>query len=239
MHAKTLSRKFRQRSAPLWDAIMTHPFVRGIGSGRLSRARFAFYLEQDYYYLAEFSRVLALAAAKSTATSDMRHVADLLHDTLAVEMDLHRRTCAEFGMDLKALEKTEPAFVTLAYTNMLVRTCYEGGIADIFAALLPCEAGYAEIAETLRRRSLPKNRHYRDWIETYSSPEFRGVADWVAGMFDEHSKDGAPRDVERWRKLYLASARLELLFFEMSWRRESWPAAVARASAAGQRRRGR
>jgi thiaminase/transcriptional activator TenA len=237
MPARSLSGEFREANAPLWDAIMTHPFVRGIGSGRLSRDRFVHYLSQDYVYLTEFSRVLALASAKSSELSDMRYLADLLHATLAVEMDLHRRTCADFGIDRGSLERAEPALVTTAYAGMLVRTCYEGTLGDILAALLPCEVGYAEIAESLKRKGLPKNPHYRDWIETYSSPEFRGFADWVAGKFDEHSKERSAHDVERWRRLYVTSARFELLFFEMSWRRENWPGVIP-ADAAHRTRKG-
>jgi thiaminase/transcriptional activator TenA len=221
-----MSYRFRERSARLWRSILTHPFITGLGSGELSRERFEHYLKQDYFYLAEFSRVLALASAKSDELSDMGYLAGLLHATFAVEMDLHRRTCADFGIDARTLEGVAPSFVTTAYANMLVRTCYEGRLADMLAALLPCEAGYAEIASLLRERGLPSSPHYRDWIETYSSAEFREFAAWVAGRFDQLARDAREREVERWYRLYLTSARFELLFFEMSWTLESWPRVV-------------
>jgi thiaminase/transcriptional activator TenA len=222
----TVSGQFRARSAPLWHAIHEHPFVRALGSGELSRERFEHYLKQDYAYLIEFGRVLALAAAKSEDLADMRSFARLLHATLEIEMDLHRRTCADFGIAPEVLEGVEPALLTTAYTDFLVRTCYEGQPADILAALLPCEAGYVEIADSLRSRGMPSNRHYKDWIETYSSAEFREFAQWVAGKFDELAGESPRREVERWYRLYLTSARFELLFFEMSWRMESWPGGV-------------
>lgn len=228
MREPLLSRYYRQKSARLWDAIMTHPFVLGVGSGELARERFEYYLAQDYVYLKEFARVLGLASAKSDELSDMADFAKLLHATLEIEMDLHRRTCADFGIGERDLEKVEPSLVTTAYASLLVRTCYEGRSADILAALLPCEMGYAEIAGALKTRGLPENRHYRDWIETYASAQFREFADWTAGKFDELSAGAPDRDVERWYRLYLTSARFELLFFEMSWTRESWPRVVPR-----------
>jgi thiaminase/transcriptional activator TenA len=217
------SESFRERSAALWNAVHAHPFVRGIGSGELSRESFEHYLEQDYLYLIEFSRVLAVAAAKTENPDDMGCFAKLLHATLEFEMALHKRTCAEFGIGANELLAVEPSLVTTAYTGFLVRTCYEGGSADILAALLPCEMGYFEIAEGLRGKGLPANRHFRDWIETYSSAEFREFAGWVAGKLDELTLGAAPRDVERWYRLYRTSARFELLFFEMGWTKESWP----------------
>ena len=226
MLAPSLSREFREKSAPVWRAIIDHSFVRGIGSGDLSRDRFEHYLKQDYIYLIEFARVLALAAAKSEQLQDMNYFAGLLHATLDIEMALHRRTCADFGITPEVLERVQPSLVTTAYTNLLVRTCYEGRLSDVLAALLPCEAGYVEIAEALKKRGVPSNRHYKDWIDTYSSAEFREFAGCLASKFDELAAGAPRREVERWYRLYLASARFELLFFEMSWRMESWPGIV-------------
>ena len=64
-------RELREKTDPLWEAIFHHPFVKGIGDGTLARDRFEFYLKQDYVYLIDFSRVLALASAKSPTLPDM------------------------------------------------------------------------------------------------------------------------------------------------------------------------
>ncbi len=212
----------------MWNAIMEHPFVRGIGSGDLSRDRFIHYLEQDYVYLVEFGRVLGIASAKSEDLADMVYFAKLLHATLEIEMDLHRRTCADFGISAESLDRVQPALVTTAYADYLVRTCYEGRLVDVLGALLPCEAGYLEIAETLKNHGAPSNPHYKDWIDTYSSPMFREFAEWVASKFDALSAAASPREIERWYQSYLTSTRFELLFFEMSWTMQSWPGAVPR-----------
>jgi thiaminase/transcriptional activator TenA len=218
-----MSAEFRRRSAPVWDSIHAHPFVRGLGSGDLSRDRYEHYLRQDYAYLVDFGRVLALAAAKSQEVPQMGYFAKLLHVTLEFEMELHRKTSADFGIAAQDLERVERSWVTTAYAGFLIRTCYEGGSADTLAALLPCEAGYAEIAQSLRERGMPGNAHYRRWIETYASIEFRELADWVAGTFDALAAGAPPGDVERWYRLYLTSARFELLFFDMAWKKQFWP----------------
>jgi thiaminase/transcriptional activator TenA len=215
--------EFRKKSESLWAAIHEHPFVRGIGVGDLPRDRFEHYLRQDYVYLIEFSRVLAVASAKSDGLSEMGYFAKLLHATLEFEMALHRRTCADFGIGADELERVEPSLITTAYTNFLVRTCYEGRSADILAALLPCEMGYVEVAERLVKKGLPADRHYKDWIETYSSAEFREFAEWVAAKLDESAAGSPRRALERLYRLYETSARFELLFFDMGWKCETWP----------------
>jgi thiaminase/transcriptional activator TenA len=144
MNSLPLSRRFREDTAALWSAVLDHPFVRGIGAGDLSRDRFEFYLKQDYVYLIEFGRVLALASAKAGTLAEMGYLAGLLEATLHTEMDLHRRTCAGFGILEDELVVVEAASVTAAYTNLLVRTGYEGSFPDLLAVLLPCEQGYVD-----------------------------------------------------------------------------------------------
>jgi thiaminase/transcriptional activator TenA len=223
MHKQSFSKQLREKTDPLWAAIFQHPFVQGIGDGSLARDRYVFFLKQDYIYLIEFSRVFALASAKAQSLLDMGYFAALLHATLNTEMELHRKTCGEFGISASELEKTEPALITLAYTNLLVKTCYEGTLPDILAVLLPCAAGYVEIGQHLKAKGLPTDPHYRNWIETYSSLEFAEFAEWLKSRLDKQTDGGTAEQQEHWYRLYLASSRFEYLFFDMSWKKEIWP----------------
>jgi thiaminase/transcriptional activator TenA len=220
-------REMRQKADPLWQAIFEHPFVRGIGDGTLSRDRFEFYLKQDYAYLIDFSRVFALAGAKAWSLPDMGTFATLLNVTLNTEMELHRKTCAAFGIPAQDLEKTRKSMITSAYTNLLVRTCYEGSLSDILTVLVPCACGYVEIAQKLKSQGLPENRFYQDWIRTYSSREFVEFADWLIERMNDHADRATPQRKAYWYELYEASARFEYLFFDMSWKKEEWPAAIS------------
>jgi len=210
----------RADADPVWEAVFHHPFVKGIGDGTLSRDRFGFYLKQDYVYLIDFSRVLALASAKSPTLQEMGTFAALLHATLNTEMELHRKTCAAFGIAEPELAKTRKSPITSAYTDLLVRTAYEGESSDILAVLLPCACGYAEIGKRLKAKGLPEDRHYREWIDTYSSPEFQGFAEWLIGRMNEEAADAPAKRKEDWHRLYESSARYEYLFFDMSWKME-------------------
>lgn len=215
--------KARRKADPVWKAVVDHPFVRGIGDGTLSRERFEFYLKQDYVYLVDFSRVFGLAAAKASLLSDMGTFAELLNVTLNTEMELHRKTCAAYGIPREALERTRKAMVTSAYTDYLVRTCLEGDLADILAVLVPCACGYVEIAKELKNRGLPGDPFLGDWIVQYSSKEFEDFADWLIDRMNAHAVDAPARLEERWFRLYETSARYEQLFFDMSWKMEEWP----------------
>ena len=226
MPSPQFSFEARERLNALWSAVLQHPFVQGIGDGSLARDRYEFYLKQDYLYLIEYGRILAIAAAKGGDLAEMRRFSELLELTLNMEMALHRKTCAAFGIDEGDLERTEPSLVTVAYTSTLLRTCYEGRGGDLYATLLPCAAGYVEIAEHLKARGLPENEHYRDWITTYDSAEMKELSGWLTKQMNRFAAQASDRDRERWFDLYRTSARFELLFFQMAWEKSSWPTCV-------------
>jgi len=219
-------RQLRDRNDSLWESVFSHPFVRGIGDGSLSRNRYAFFLKQDYVYLIEFSRVFALASAKAEALPDMRYFSTLLQATLDMEMELHRKTCASFGISAADLEGTEPAMITTAYTSLLVRTCYEGTLLDILVVLQPCAAGYAEIGCRLKSHGLPEDPFYRDWIHAYSSEEYLEYTEWLQTALNKQAHGISDRKRRTYEQLYRASARFEYLFFDMSWNMEMWPGGI-------------
>ena len=89
---------------PTWHKTLTHPFVAGLGNGSLPLEKFQFYMCQDYIFLIEYSRVLALATAKAPDLDTMGRFAQLLDATLNQEMALHRAFAAECGISVETLE---------------------------------------------------------------------------------------------------------------------------------------
>jgi thiaminase/transcriptional activator TenA len=220
MSSNTFYQKLRKKSDRLWNSIFEHPFVLGIGNGSLARDRFGFYLKQDYVYSIDFSWLLVLASAKAPVYQGMGYFTILLNATLNTEMELHRKTCASVGIGATELEKTEKSMITSAYTSLLLRTCYEGILLDILAVLLPCSAGYVEIGQRLKKQGFPENTFYQDWINTYSSPEFCDLIQWLFNKMNEYAGNAADMQSKNCFDLYRSSARFEYLFFEMSWRKE-------------------
>src|SRR5436309_14124238 len=79
-------------------------FVRGIGDGTLDIEKFKFWVRQDYLFLIDYARLLAMAAAKAPELPTMRRFADLVQATLGVEMELHRAYADDFEISSKELE---------------------------------------------------------------------------------------------------------------------------------------
>lgn len=220
---ESFTSELRHAAEPIWSAQHEHPFVRGIGDGTLSLDRFRFWVRQDYVFLIEYARLLALAAARSPDLETMTRFAGLLQATLAVEMDLHRGYAAEFGISSAELAAEAKAPATQAYTDFLLRTAALGDYAEIVAALLPCMWGFSEIGLALAAGGRPADPRYAKWIDMYADPEFARLAAWCRDLLDRLAAELPAALRAAAREAFLVSSRHELAFWEMAWRRERWP----------------
>ncbi|MFB6280861.1 MAG: thiaminase II [Haloferacaceae archaeon] len=207
---------------PVFDAILAHPMVEGLGEGTLDVEPFRYWVRQDYVYLIDYSRVFAHGAARAPDLDRMGTFAELLSETVNTEMDLHRGYAAEFGITEAELEATEPSPTTRAYTDFLVRTAATGTFGDLVAVLLPCMWGFNDTALRLAEDGLPDEERYAEWIETYAGEEFTELTTWCKELMDDVAADAPERVRERYRALFLTSARYEYRFWDAAWRQEEW-----------------
>jgi thiaminase/transcriptional activator TenA len=192
----------------VWDAQLAHPFVRGIGDGTLPEEAFRFYVRQDYLFLIDYGRLLALGAARAPRLAWMRRFAVLAQSVLETEMALHREFAASWGISAEELERERPAPATAAYCDFLLRTAALGDFAELTAALAPCMWGYAEVGAALAAAA-PAER-YREWIDMYASEEFAELAGWARELVDATGESG---DHERMRAAFVTSSEHELAFW--------------------------
>lgn len=167
--------------APEWHAYTHHPFVEGLRSGTLPRAKFLHYLRQDYIFLIHFARAWALAAAKAETLAEIQAASGIVQALAHVEMPLHVQICATEGIDATALEATEEAPANLAYTRYVLEAGYSGDFLDLMAALAPCVLGYGEIGARLDGSGGP----YADWINTYAGDEYQALCRDVGALIDQ------------------------------------------------------
>jgi len=202
---------------PIWQSQLQHPFVKGIGDGSLAPEKFRFWILQDYRFLIEYCRLLALAAARAPDFETLTWFADLLLATARTEMDLHRALAAEFGIGAADLEAAPMAPTTRAYTDFLIRTATTGDFADLAAALLPCMWAFSEIGLCLAAGSRPADARLAAWIDSYASPEFQALADWCRRLVDRIGGEAAMPVKKRMEAAFLASSEYELAFWQMAW----------------------
>jgi thiaminase/transcriptional activator TenA len=175
-------------------------------------------VRQDYLFLIEYGRLLALACARAPRLELMERFAELAQSTLRTEMDLHRAYAADWGISREELERERPHTATRAYTDFLLRTAALGDFGELVAALLPCMWGYSELGQRLAQDRRPTEERYARWIEMYSGDEFAKLARWCREVCDEAATGAAAETRGRMQEAFLASSRYELEFWESAWR---------------------
>lgn len=218
----SFSAELWESTADIYGAILTHPFLSGLTDGTLPEEAFTFYVIQDALYLRWYAQALAAVASKATdnAGTEMfaRHAAGIID----VEMTLHESLLADLDIDAAAAEAAEEAPTTLAYTSYLLAAVGGGSYAEAVGAVLPCYWIYWEVGKHLLERGSPDPRYQR-WIDTYGAEEFGDEAREVIAVADRLGDDVAAAERDRIRRHFRATSRYEWMFWDMGYRKESWP----------------
>jgi thiaminase/transcriptional activator TenA len=183
---------------------------------------FRFYAVQDALYLREFARALSLAAARAPEDDWIIMFDEHAAGALKVERALHESFFKDFGLTPGEVAATPLAPTNLAYTSYLLAVAYGAPFHEAVAALLPCYWIYWEVGKHLERTGSP-DALYGRWIGTYASEDFGEVVRAVLQATEATAARLGPAEREAMRRHFLTTSRYEWMFWEMGYRRESWP----------------
>jgi thiaminase/transcriptional activator TenA len=213
--------RLKAAAANEWRAYTEHPFTNAMADGSLPQPAFRHYLIQDYLFLIEFARAYALSIYKSPTLADMREGAGGVSAILDVEMDLHVKLCAGWGLSPADLEQAPPAAEMLAYTRYVLDAGMRGDLLALKVALAPCIIGYAEIATRLAALpgALSETNPYRVWIAEYAGAAYQDVASKARAHLEQLAQRYAtPAREAELVTLFREATRLEADFWQMGWR---------------------
>lgn len=209
-------------AAHVYDAILEHPFLRGLTDGSLPPQSFAYYVTQDAHYLRDYARALAVVGAKAASHADTGLLAQHAADTVQVELSLHETLLPPLQLDTATVDATPVAPTNRAYTSYLLATAYGGTFAEGLAAVLPCYWIYQRVGAALVSQGSPDPR-FQLWIDTYAGDEFAAVVRAVLELADRTGATLAAAEDARAHAHFRATARYEWMFWDAAWRREQWP----------------
>jgi thiaminase (transcriptional activator TenA) len=212
-----------QRTAALRAAIHGLPFNTELAAGALAHNRFQTYIVQDALYLAQFSRALAIAAAKAPDTATMQSFAQSALGAVAVEQALHRQYLRAFGVDPAVIAQSEPSPDCLAYTNFLMTAAYHDPWEVLVAALLPCFWIYWDVGCAIAGKAAPDNP-YRAWIDTYADARFGEAVRTVITISDRAADAATAATRATMLAAFVRACQYELLFWDGAYQGRSWPA---------------
>ncbi|MGD9617935.1 MAG: thiaminase II [Alphaproteobacteria bacterium] len=211
------------RTKALRAAIARLPFNTELAAGILAPERFRFYIMQDALYLAEYARVLGIAAAKAPDPATVRWFSRAAGEAIAVEQALHTSYLARFGVDPETAVRAEPSPGCLAYTSYLLATAHQQPWAVTVAAILPCFWIYWDVAGAIVGSAAPDNP-YRAWIDTYADPRFGEAVRAAIAIADRAAEAASPPTRDAMLAAFARSAQYEYLFWDGAYAKRGWPA---------------
>lgn len=203
---------------PVYNSIITMPFIQELANGSLHIDKFRFYIQQDACYLEHFARSLALIAARTQQVDDVLQFIRFAENGIVVENALHASYFVEFGID--GMAEAEPA--CHHYIHFLKSTAALDAVETAIAAVLPCFWIYKRVGDHIYTNMSVDNNPYVNWINTYAGEEF-GIA--VAKAIDCCNRAAAGTTEYGRRKMtdaFIAAAKLEFDFWHAAYQLRRW-----------------
>jgi thiaminase/transcriptional activator TenA len=210
------------RNSVRYGVIRDMPFNTELAKGSLPMDVFRGYMLQDAHYLVAFGQALAIAAAKSDGPDDIVRFARAAETAIVVERDLHGTYFNLFGVTPEDAARTPLTPACHHYRSFLIATAFREPLPVVAAGLLPCFWIYAEIGKHVHGMAAPDNP-YRAWIDTYAGEEFDAAVRDMIGAVDRLAEDAGAPVLAAMHEAYDTATRLEFMFWDSAWRRETWP----------------
>lgn len=205
-------------TADIWKKYNEHPFVMGLQNGTLDKAKFRYYIIQDYLYLVEYAKTYAVGVAKSKDLD----IAKMLAKSISVmngELNVHSGYMGKFGVTQAELDATPRALDNLSYTSYMLRIAYDEGEAEVMTAVWACSYSYEVIAKQIVANRLESvdDPFYGEWIRDYASDEYAAGNVVLFENLNRMTKDYNEKQLKHLEDIAIACSRYELMFWEMAW----------------------
>jgi thiaminase/transcriptional activator TenA len=213
VNKKTFFYKLKNSCKKEWSEYTNHKFLSDLVNNKLPYKNFKNYLVQDYVFLQQFLKILALSVYKSNNFDEIDRSINFIKG-IDHEIKLHISYCKKWKIPLKSLNNIVVEKANSAYTDHVLKVGKNGDNLDIFSCLSVCIIGYGEIGFNLSKIKNWKKSKYSSWIQMYSSKEYQRVAKNNIEYLDILLKNNKGRKFNTLKKNFKKSTILERNFWQ-------------------------
>ena len=210
---KTYFYKLKSSCKKEWSEYTDHEFLSDLVNNKLPDKNFKKYLIQDYIFLQQFLKILALSVYKSNSFDEIKKSVNFIKG-IDHEIKLHVSYCKKWRVPLGSLNNIQVEKANSAYTNHVLNVGKKGNNLDIFSCLSPCIVGYGEIGFKLSKIKNWKKSKYSSWIKMYSSNEYQLIAKDNINYLDILFRNSKNKNLAKLKKNFKKSTILERNFWE-------------------------
>jgi thiaminase/transcriptional activator TenA len=210
---KTYFYKLKISCKKEWSEYTNHKFISDLVNNKLPNKNFKKYLIQDYIFLQQFLKILALSVYKSHSFVEINRSVNFIKG-IDHEIKLHINFCKKWKIPLKSLNNILVKKANRAYTDYVLSIGKRGSNLDIFSCLSPCIIGYGEIGFKLSKIKNWKKSKYSSWIKMYASKEYQSLAKENIKYLDILFKKDKYKNISKLKKNFKKSTVLEKRFWD-------------------------
>jgi thiaminase (transcriptional activator TenA) len=229
------SERLQAAALPVWQRIVEHPYIRELKQGTLPLDTFRGYVQQDWLYLQEFTRTVAVIAGRCPEAQQVKFLLAWAEPLANMEYHFHKKHAAQLDLDFDHIT-WEMNEANWAYTRHMLAAAHTGSTAEALAALLPCPCVYSYVGQKLIAGPPSPEPIYADWIAFYAPghvddagtvpPALRERDRRIEAMqalYDQVAATADGATLARCERNYLISSRYEWWFWDAAYRRATWP----------------
>ncbi|WP_092485702.1 thiaminase II [Candidatus Ichthyocystis hellenicum] len=198
----------QKETCTIMDSIYNHPFIKELATGCLKSELFMYYIEQDSYYLVEFSRCLSMIASRCDL-GDVKSFLSFAEEALIGEIEpIHNSFRNEEHINRDVIS---PA--NLFYTSYLRSVCSTESVSIGIAAVLPCFLIYRDVGNFIATNRIHDNP-YNQWIDSYAGTYFSESVDKIVHIFDQYASKESDSTRKKMLTAFVRSSTLEFYFWD-------------------------
>ncbi|WP_092343750.1 TenA family protein [Candidatus Ichthyocystis sparus] len=196
-----------EETGDIVKSIYDHPFIRELSVGSLSQELFTYYIEQDTYYLVEFSRCLSIIASKCDS-GNIKSFLSFAEEALGELEPIHNSFMNNKGNNINAIS---PA--NLFYTSYLKSVCSMEPVSIGIAAVLPCFFIYRDVGSFISTNRIHDNP-YNQWIDAYANTYFSESVDKIIHISNQCALQESESNRQKMVIAAVRSSTLEFYFWD-------------------------
>ncbi len=192
-----------------YNKIIKHPFIQEMALGVLSKDKFAYYMEQDSFYLKYYAQCNAII----TQEIPYKYKLDFLKYTK--DTMVYTQYVEQYFLSYPEYKSNSTTRATEGYTDHLIKNCAIESVEVSVAAILACEWIYKELGSYLYNNSVTNNP-YESWISPLVDQEYVKDVNNLIDIFDELGANTSSHIQNMMLDAFYKSSNWEFYFWDDS-----------------------
>ena len=216
--AEPLTDRILAENAEVFEAMLSHRFVRDIAADRLPREVVDRYLLIEGAFVQTAIAIFGYAVAKAPDIDDRRKLIRSLDALANEQVPYFEAACARRGLAADADLQAESRVT--AFREGMLHIARDGDFTAIVTAMFAAEWMYWSWCEAVSRSPIG-DPMVREWVEMHAAPGFAAQAHWLRERLDALGQKMTPAQRDEAVRVFGHVQRLEIDFHSAAYPNEA------------------